>query len=349
METSQTHQSDTTEYSGQAQHGLDREASYDRMQYLDHNQILSLQEVGEVVDGLLTTFEESDRSRLVVRLLVESNYRSGDLITLSQLDPHLECDLYPDQENRFQYLTVSLNNSARSLHQEIYSGLSDMVQSRIIELTSMGRDFESQGIQLLESARQRGLSLAHEINAVELTALWEPFGWSRDAVENILRGNSRDIIMGIRNGEGELMGAAFYSDQSHGSVRHGETTEWAISPNDRQRGVVQPLILAFHAYLLENGIQNIWADLRTPDPTLRLPNSLRPGAYSGMSFYHNDHHRFVSSNHVTIEGTPQSYNTGSEQVFGETPQNLLRSFVRGWVNHHLFTPRLRDACADFML
>ncbi len=144
------------------------------------------------------------------------------------------------------------------------------------------------------------------------------------------------------------MAVALYNDQSHNGIQNGETTEWTTAPQFGGQGVIQPLLITFHAYLLsEGGIDNIWADLRTPDPRRRMPNSIAPAVRSGMRVFHSTLPH-IASNHVTIEGDPQSYNEHSEHHFGDTPQRDLRSFVRGWVDRDQFTTRLTDECLDYI-
>ncbi len=342
--TESPHQGESNEYSGHCEPGLTTEATYDRMLYYDHGQLYDLDGVIERFRDIHHTFETSERSRLVMRLLLDPAVTSSQLGELYRLSGDLELDMYPDQGTRFNYLTISLNRADRSLPGDIYQNIISQVQHRIHRVNSERGGFQSRSLQVLQRAREEELSITLSVDPEEISSIWEPFGWSREAVAAVLAPGSNDVIMGIRDPGGQLLGASFYSDQSHGEVRHGESTEWTVSPENRRHGIIQPLLLVFHAHLLQQGIQNIWADLRTPDPVRALPNSISPALRSGMDIFRTADHRYLSSNHVAIEGEAQSYNANSMESFGDTPAGDLRSFVRGWVNSSLFDNQLRDAC-----
>ena len=336
-------------YSGQCHSGLNANASYDRMTYLDHNNIQSPQSLLNLTEEVYEAFIKSERSRLVIRLLSDPSVDSQQLSSLNRINDRAEIDYYPDSEGRFNYLTISFNKENRSISDQDYSIITNLVRSRVNDLRMENGQFEAQSLEVLNQASEIGLRPTLNIGVQELSELWQDFGWSREAVQSILTHTSKDIVMGMRNEEDRLVSAVLYNDQSHEGIRHGETTEWIV--NDRLRGsqIIHPLLLTFHSYLLEQGIKNVWADLRTPDPMNQMANSVRPALRGGMRIFNTDHHPFIASNHVTISGMPQSYNAGSERVFGsDTAHDQLRSFVRGWMDPNLFTERLRERCMEYL-
>ncbi len=336
-----------SEYSGHSRPGLDMDASYDRMVYTDRDDIYDLATILELTADMNGRFMQSDRSRLVIRLLADSNITSADLASINTICNRPEIDFYPDSEGRFNYLSIAVNRADRAIDDSDYDLIERNIRERI--RTSIGEHgpFESEALSVINSASMSGLRPTTSIGVDELTRIWSTFGWTRSSVQRLLSGDDiRDVVMGIRDRDDQLLAVALYNDQSHNGIRHGETTEWTTSPDFRGRGYIRPLLISLHAYLLSEGVHNIWADLRTPDSRIGTPNSIVPGLRSGMSIFHADGHRYLSSNHVTIDGAPQSYNANSNQYFGNVPRNQLRTFIRGWVDRNNFTPRLIETCVN---
>ena len=337
------------EYSGQAVEGLNLQASYDRMTFLDRRKIWNQTELSDLMDEMAGQFRTSGRSRMVVRVLAAANLGQSFYRKLQELHPGLEMDFYPDAEGRFNYLTIALNIPERAVDGSVRDRLVSEVRNRVNRVSEGRLNFETDALQKINRATEEGYRPTLKIAATELTEIWQPFGWSREAVESLLRGESADIVMGVRNRLGKLMAVALYNDQSHGGIRHGETTEWTTVPEFRGQGVIQPLLITLHSYLLSRGVKNIWADLRTPDPVHRLPNSIEPGLRAGMRIFDSFEHPFISTNHVTIEGPAQSYNQGSAQRFGDVPRDQLRSFVRAWVDGGQFGSRVIDTALNNLI
>lgn len=328
-------------YSGQSLPGLNNNASYDRMVFTDRDRTYDVAQLSELLVSLYESFQNSQRSRMVARVLAETSVAGADFNHLHSLVSGLEIDAYPDVGQRFQYLTLSVNDAQRSIDGQIYSQIMEQTRRRVESLQQVS--FCESAHQILDAAEQNRMTPTLEIEDSELIELWGPFEWSREAIASVLQSGSEDVVMGLRDQNDELVAAALYNDQSHGEVRHGESTEWAAL----RPGTIQTLLLIFHAYLLDQGIENIWADLRTPDPERQMPNSIRPAMRSGMSIF-QAYERFVSSNHVVIAGEPQSYLEQSTAQFADVPARSLRSFVKGWVNPHHFSSDISERALNML-
>lgn len=334
------------EYSGQFKEGLNASASYDRMIFADRQRIFEAVELWELLRDMSAQFRASGRSRVVVRVLAAA-LEPGFLRAVNLEFPGAEMDFFPDSEGRFNYFTFSLNRADRAVDNVSYAEIVDRLRTRVAQIEGEWASFEQDALQNLGRARGAGLMPTLDIGERELTRIWEPFGWTREAVATLLHGEGRDVVMGMRNDVGRLVAVAMYNDQTHDGIRNGETTEWTTDPEFGMRGVIQPLLITLHSYLLSQGIGNIWADLRTPDSVQKMPHSITPAVRSGMRIFDSSDHRFLASNHVTIGGDSQSYNRGSSLVLGQdVPRSDLRTFVRGWVDGRLFTSRLTEECLN---
>ncbi len=147
-----------------------------------------------------------------------------------------------------------------------------------------------------------------------------------------------------------LIAAALYNDQSHQIAngrssyrRHGETTEWTTRPEKRHKNIIPSLLIGFHSLLIDQGIKNIWADLRLPDPYRPSPNSISPALKSGMTINTPPDVQFLSTNHVTIQDTPDTHNLNTKLQSSTISPQHLRTFVKAYVDESVLSGDIRSA------
>ena len=335
-------------YSGLSHTGLDREASFDRMIYLDRSKTLSYNQLQTLVTSCLNEFKKSQRSRLVVRVL--TTLKPHELDKIQTQFPQMELDTYPDSENSFQYLTMALNKEVRAITPATASQIKHYARQKIQETLQQMGNFEEFALQELNKLNQKGYAFDKNLNTQELHKLWKLFGWDQQACQDYLDNPGQNQILGVRNENGDAIAIALYSDQSHQLTvnpnhphRHGESTEWSTLPEYRHQGVIVPLLNGLHCMMINRGVHNIYADLRTPDPSQKGPHSISPALKSGMKIYANSQHNFISQNHVTIAGTPDTHNQDRQAISHTINSKELRSFVKGHVSKELLTNKVRDA------
>jgi len=331
-------------YSGNSKDGTDHNGSFDRLISTNRNSINNFEQIIQTIEKSLYLFQESPRSRLVIRTLTSCN--SNEIINIQNHFPELEINFYPSQNKEFNYLTIVINKANRIIPNQVISEQRILVRDRTQKIINEIADFEEFSIRQLEHGINSGFRLTRDIHAQELHTLWEQFGWSISSCRTLLRNMGQDEIMGLRNEQGTLIATALYSDQSHG-VRHGETTEWATLPEYRKQGTISLLLTGLHSMLLDQGIQNIFAELRIPDPKRKSPNSIGPALKSGMDIEEQNYNSLLT-NHVTISGTPDTHNQNLEN-FGKINGQELRTFITANVNPEIITTRIRDAYQQFII
>ncbi len=168
-----------TQYSGQSREGLTVEGSYDRMIFQDRNEIYTLQSLATIVRDLNITFQGSERSRLVIRVLADPSIQDTDLATLTHHLEGAEIDLYPDSEGRFNYLTICSNKPERAIDSSDYQLITTRVHERIRQLYDGRTSFENEALATLTRSQEAGMRPTQNIDEQELTRIWEPFGWTR--------------------------------------------------------------------------------------------------------------------------------------------------------------------------
>lgn len=346
-------QKDTPLYSGATQTGLTPNGSYDRMIYLDRSTIQDAGTLRNLIADCVREFENSLRSRLVLRVL--SSASESEIQTIRQMYPSLEMSSYPDSEGRFQYCTFALNKARRQLIPEQVARIQDRIRSIVQTPLHDGSNstFEEFARQQLDHQSRQQNRLTTHIDADQLHTLWQPFGWDlrscRDLLEAIEHDRTHDRLVGLLHENRLLIGVAMYSDQSHmttingiqQTVAHGESTEWAILPQFRHHNAIVPLLIGLHSYLIHHRIGNVYADLRCPDPDNPGPHSLSAARKSGFNIPVPDHDGpFASINHVTIGGAPDTSNR--DRFISGLNAAQLRSFALGYLNHQLLSPEVRQ-------
>lgn len=334
-------------YSGAIDQELNVNGTFDRMLFNDYQRIRGIYEVKNLVEDLHREFQDSERSRLVVRILADLGCE--DLRVIVVRFPDAEIDCYPDIEGRFVYLTFSENKPERVIPNSIRHAVQEEVWNKAAKTTKAIGNFEEFASFELRRMYRSGFSLEMSPTAEDLQQIWHPFGWKVQDCQQLLDNPGLDKVLALRCPNKRLVAAALYNDQSHlidegGGVpcRHGETTEWATLPEYRHHGLIVPLLISLHCLLIEEGVRNVWADLRAPSLGSSLPHSISPALKSGMSLFIEPQLPFLSTNHVTIFGEPDGYNRDRGRIGANIDGSRLRCFVKGFLDSAKYTDRLRD-------
>lgn len=341
-------------YSGAIHQGFEPDGSFDRMLFHDLNRVRSIKETEDLLRFLRGEFEHCDRSRLVARVICQ--HTDGNIAKIARVFRSGEVSGYPDSEGRFTYLTYSENKPIRALPVSVCRALQKEVAVRASDTLMKMGDYESFSVAELQRVRRAGFTLELSPQAAELEQVWRPFNWRLCDCQHLIDCPGLDRVLALRSPSGVLVAAVLYNDQSHEITqgagdfcRHGESTEWATLPEYRHHGLIVPLLISMHCLLLEQGVCNVWADLRVPSIGRALPHSVSPALKAGMDLFIEPDLCFLSTNHVTISGDIDIYNSGRGCISDRVNGEQLRCFVKGFLDNRKFTKRLRDTFDELLM
>ncbi len=336
-------------YTWTSQRWLNREASYHRMVYEDRESLYTPWEVGQLLRSLWREFQDSHRSRLVIRILL--NISEQDIMShMRELqEQNWQVSYYPhhtqgDFSKRFYYTTYSYNKRERTISDTIVQELIQINQSyiqRTLRHIESKVDFHEEQLARFHA---KDFRLTWEIWAGELSQLWKPFGWSEEACERLLEDRGDDFVLWVRTRTNNLIAAILYSHQPHtledGTIiQHWELTEAATAEAYRGNGIMWVLATALHVTTLSRWIQNIYGEYRAL--WSRHPHaiqSLRFALESGVRFSPWD----MLLNHVDVDDIVDSHNQGRQISGYWTHADKLKSFVLWSLDPDTLSPHTRE-------
>lgn len=326
---------------------LNTEWSYHRMIYEDRTSLHSPNSFQKLVCALLEQFESLDRSRLVVRILLQAD--SSELWTIEEFVSSLGGTLgyYPDQTadnpQPFWYITFSVNRGDRNPDIRTAQMLREVNRRYIAKVLNTMWDFGTHAIQKLGDLEQKWFRLTRNIQAHELSELWTPFGWSDEACKSVLADrNSGNFVLWVREENRRLVAVILYSHQPHVvdggvTIQHGELTEATTAPSHRWYGIMGVLATALHVEALHSGGQNIYGEYRALwSDTQRPIQSLRFALESGVNFQT----QALMINHVDIDDERDPHNQARTIPWYGWGEQQLKSFLLGALDNEKITPEL---------
>lgn len=306
----------TETYSGSIHEGWNLEASYDRIIFNNHSEILEERNIQQLINEAQEYLNFTERSRATLRCLVPCSSvddlrRQFPAVEIAEIHHPLG----------FSYLTIGMNRSRRRLPFYIL----DSIHSRVMAC----KNNVPERLQL-----PQGSTLAHfyEIDANELVNLWGVFGWTLENCQSILADRGENMIFGLRNRMQELIAAVFLNNQTHRiqhagseiSIRLFESTEWSTREDYRHHRLMGAFLHeVYQQKEVRRNIDMVWADIRTPDPLGDRPHSISPALQSGMVIEPN---ASILEHHVSVYGEANSYNATEHQFIAQTPIHQFRNF-----------------------
>lgn len=315
------------EYSGVVSDGWNLNGTYDRIQYA--GKVTSLSEIIDVIEDGIEQFYASERSRLDLRLKYDGDKEILDVLHRKFPKMEIAGIFNPNDFSALDEIIVCLNNEVREVGIEAVMTMQQATYERIKRLLQY--DVEQDGINALDTVLKNGYKFElNDFSALELHTLWaDSFGWSFEQCE-LYAPNNRDgeKVFGLRDRD-DILAAALL-------ISHGETTEWAVSPDRQGHGLISPLLLFSH----------IDWKLHHSDEVLqvfaRFNRSVSPGLRTGLVPYTADDN-YILTNHVTVSSNevPDMWNV-EKSFIGGMDGTKLRSFVIGQLDPKLITDRLSD-------
>jgi len=317
------------EYSGIVGDGWTEAGTYDRLQFA--GELTSLPEMTDFIEHALIRFNDSGRSRMDLRL--RFNGERHILESLQTLFPHLEISAFFEPDSTFNTtneILVCLNKKERDIGNPAVQFIQGATRDRLTRLYN--NDVEMYGMTALKEVVNSGYTFGvNNFTADELYAMWsDSFGWTREQCELYEKGSREDEkIYGMRDPDGNVSALVLIS--------HGESTEWAVSPDKQGHGLISPLLMMSHADWVNNNPERILQVFA------RFNRSVSPATRTGFEHFVSNG-RYALENHVTVstDETPDLWNV-EKNSFGDIDGTKLRSFVLGQLDHKLITQKLRDS------
>lgn len=301
----------TEVYSGSTQEGWNKNGSFNRIIFHNYSTLFSHEKISPLIQDGIKTVNNSNASRLLLRVMCERN-EIQKILALKKQFPEIEIAYYPGIQNTY-YVTLGYNKPERRIENTLRSKIHHQICS-------------AHQTEIPKSDEHRIITPEEGIDPKKLAHIWNVFGWTEQECKKAIQENS--LIFGLQNATGEMIGAMLLDEQIHSLKKNGkhhrvklyESTEWAILPEFRKKHLMN----WFHSNVLkkakEFGVEVVWGEFRTPDPSEKRPHSISASLASGIEFCNQSD---ILTHHVSIGGENNSYHTE------KSPFKIFRNFLPG--------------------